>query len=120
MDLNEFEVYRMAMDFGDIVYDMVMTYNDFGKRTIGIQLVPSADSVAANISEGFGRYFFRDKMRFYFFARASLFESQSWIEKSFKRKYIDERKYKELLIKIKNIGIKLNNTIDHLRKRTVV
>jgi four helix bundle protein len=120
MDLNDFEVYRMAMDFGDTVYDLVMTYNDFGKRTIGIQLVPSADSVAANISEGFGRYFFKDKMRFYYFARGSLFESQTWIEKSFRRKYIDEKTYKELLIKIKNIGIKLNNTIDQVRQKSDV
>ena len=91
-----------------------------GVEAAVIQLVPSADSVAANISEGFGRYFFRDKMRFYFFARGSLFESQTWIEKSFKRKYIDEKTYKELLIQIKNIGIKLNNTIDQVKQRSDV
>ena len=111
MNLNDFEVYRLAMKFGEDVYNMVMTFNNFHKNTVGIQLVTSSDSVAANISEGFGRYYYKDKMRFYFFARGSLFESQTWIQKSFNRRLIDVQSFNDLMNQIKEIGIKLNNTI---------
>jgi four helix bundle protein len=118
MNLNDFEVYRMAMDFGEDVYNLVMTFNHFNKNTVGIQLVTSSDSVAANISEGFGRYYYKDKMRFYFYARGSLFESQTWIEKSFKRQMFDEKTFIELINQIKKIGIKLNNTISQLKLKS--
>ena len=53
-----------------------------GLDTIGKQLVRSADSIAANISEGFGRYHFKDSKRFYYISRGSLFETKTWLEKS--------------------------------------
>jgi four helix bundle protein len=37
----------------------VIKWDYFLKDTIGKQLVKAADSVAANLSEGFGRYHFK-------------------------------------------------------------
>ncbi len=56
MKLEELQVYQMAMDMGEEVWEIVIKWDYFLKDTIGKQLVRAADSVAANLSEGFGGY----------------------------------------------------------------
>jgi len=51
MDLEELRVYQLAMSLGEKVWEQVKTWSDFEKKTIGGQLVRSADSIAANLSE---------------------------------------------------------------------
>lgn len=43
------------------------------------QLRRSASSVGANIAEGFARFHYRDKIRFYYHARGSVAESQNFL-----------------------------------------
>ena len=57
---------------------------------MGKQLVRSADSVAANLSEGFGRFFYKENRRFCYFSRGSLYETFTWIEKAHNRGLISE------------------------------
>ena len=60
MKLEELQIYQLAMDLGDSVWEIVIAWNYFEKDTIGKQLVRSADSVSANLSEGFGRFFYKE------------------------------------------------------------
>jgi four helix bundle protein len=60
MTLEELEVYRLAMDIGERVWSEVVRWDHFAKDTIGKQLVRAADSVAANLSEGYGRFHFKE------------------------------------------------------------
>ncbi len=55
--LIDLEVYKTAMEIGDKVWDIVAKWDYFNKDTIGKQLVKAADSISANIAEGYGRYF---------------------------------------------------------------
>jgi four helix bundle protein len=57
----------------------VRTWHSLDVWSAGIQLLRSADSVAANIAEGSGRHSFRDQLRFYVMARASLHEVRHWL-----------------------------------------
>jgi four helix bundle protein len=52
---EELRVYQMAEELADAVWSMVAEWETFAKETLGKQIVRSADSVGANISEGFGR-----------------------------------------------------------------
>lgn len=54
MKLEEFKVYQASMQIGEEVWSMVGKWDYFSKDTIGKQLVRSTDSIAANLSEGFG------------------------------------------------------------------
>lgn len=49
------------------------------KWTIGVQMVRSADSVAANIAEAMGREHLADRRRLLVVARGSLFETEHWL-----------------------------------------
>jgi len=88
MILEDLKVYQLAMEVGDSNWKIVSKWNYFERDTIGKQLVRAADSIAANISEGFGRYHFKENRYFCFVARGSLFETKTWLEKAVKRNLI--------------------------------
>lgn len=55
MQLDELRVYTLSMEMGEKVWNIVAEWNYFEKDTVGKQLVRAVDSVASNLSEGFGR-----------------------------------------------------------------
>ena len=111
MKLEELQVYQLSMQIGEKIWNIVIKWDDFAKDTIGKQLVRAIDSVAANLSEGFGRYHYREKKHFYYYSRGSLYESKTWITKAKNRKLIGEKHADQFLSEINNIGVKLNNYI---------
>lgn len=86
---EELRVYQMAEQLADAVWDMVAAWDIFAKDTVGKQIVRSADSVGANISEGFGRGTYNDNKRFVRMARGSLYETRHWLRRAFKRGLIN-------------------------------
>lgn len=73
--LEELEVYRVAMEIGDIVWNIVTKWEYFEKKTLGVQLVDAADSIALNISEGYGRFHFKENKNFCYYSRGSAKET---------------------------------------------
>lgn len=111
MKLEEFTTYHLAMSLGEEVWSIVDRWDRFSKDTSGHQLVRAADSIAANLSEGLGRYHYNETKHFGYYARGSLFETQTWLDKANKRKLIDDEAFKQFLSELKNISVKLNNYI---------
>jgi four helix bundle protein len=54
--LEDFKVYNLAMKTGEDIWAVIIAWGFFEKDTVGKQLVRAADSIAANLSEGLGRY----------------------------------------------------------------
>lgn len=77
MGIDELRVYQQSMELGERVWNIVIKWNHFEKDTIGKQLIRDVDSVAANLSEGFGRYYFKEKKNYGHYSRGSLFESKT-------------------------------------------
>ena len=118
MDLDDLQVYQLSMDIGEEIWNLVMVWDYFEKDTIGKQLVKAIDSVAANLSEGFGRYHFREKVNFGYYSRGSLYESRTWLTKAKNRDLIPQDDYDRYINDIKNIGIRLNNYIRTTSKQS--
>ena len=74
--LEDLEVYQLAESFSDEIWFTVLEWDYFAKDTLGKQLVRSADSIGANIAEGFGRYHFKENKNFCYFSRGSLIETK--------------------------------------------
>jgi len=89
----------------------------FTKDTIGKQLIRAVDSVAANLSEGFGRFFYKENKQFCYYSRGSLLETKTWLKKAHKRGLIDSENYEGLNNDIENLSIKLNNYIKSIGKQ---
>ncbi|HOX79191.1 MAG TPA: four helix bundle protein [Bacteroidales bacterium] len=111
MELTKLEVYIISMELSGKVWKLVDNWSFFAKDTIGKQFVRSADSVSANISEGFGRYYYKDAKIFLYYARGSLYETKTWLRKAFDRDLIEISDYEELDEKYTKLGVKLNNYI---------
>ena len=62
--LEDLEVYKVAMELGEMVYKSVDRWDNFNKETLGKQIVRAADSIGLNISEGFGRFFYKENKNF--------------------------------------------------------
>jgi four helix bundle protein len=86
--LDELRVYAMAEQLADLVWELVRTWEPFSKSTVGHQLVRAADSVGANIAEGYGRASPADHQRFIRTARGSLYEVRHFLRRADKRKLL--------------------------------
>jgi four helix bundle protein len=106
MDLDNLVVYRRAMEISETIWQNVDTWPRFAQRTVGEQIVRSADSISANISEAHGRHHFKDRQRFCYYSRGSLQETLTWIRKAQMRGYMDPalaEKLSQELIKIRKM-----------------
>lgn len=103
LNLKNIQAYTLASHLSDDIWNSVIKWNNLSKNTIGSQLIRSIDSVAANIAEGEGRYFKKEKIKFYYNARGSLYETYHWIEKAKERELITEEFYEDSLCKLRLI-----------------
>ncbi|MFH2143390.1 MAG: four helix bundle protein [Bacteroidota bacterium] len=120
MKLEELRVYQLSMELGEKIWNLVIKWDYFLKDTVGKQLVRSADSIAANLSEGFGRYHYKETINFGYYSRGSLFETRTWLTKAYNRKLLDEREYHDFIETIDSIGVKLNNYINSIGKKSKI
>lgn len=75
--LDGFGAYRKSLELFDLVVeDMVLLQKDTRCYRLISQQVGSADSISANIEEGYGRLSRREYVRFLDFARGSARETQ--------------------------------------------
>lgn len=95
--LEKLEVYNIAQILSDEVWHIVSNWDFFKKVTIGKQLLRAADSISANIAEGYGRYFYKESKQFYFYSRGSIQETKSWLSKCLRRKIIEPTIYNYLI-----------------------
>ena len=113
--IEDLEVYNEANQLAEIIWNIVAKWNFFAKDTVGKQIVKSSDSIAANISEGYGRFFYKENLQFCYYSRGSLFETKTWIEKSYKRRLIIDENYEELMDRANSVQGKQNGYIKFLR-----
>lgn len=78
------------------------------------QIRRSANSVAANISEGFGRKTKKDKIHFYIIARGSAFESQNHLLYGNKVEYFETEITNHLFKDYANLIFEINKIISSL------
>jgi len=109
--LETLNVYKLACELSVLAWDIYKDLDLDQKIILGQQFVKSVDSIGANIAEGYGRYHYLDKVRFYYNARASLFEVIHWLNLLVQRELISQDTYNHLLDKIKDLRIKLNGWI---------
>lgn len=117
MKLEELRVYQLSMSIAEEIWNIVIKWDYFAKETIGKQLVKSSDSVAANLSEGYGRFFYKESKQFCYYSRGSLFETKTWLTKAANRGLVDSEEYNKFLNQINDIGVKLNNYINSIGKK---
>lgn len=111
--LGKLEVYRLALNLSRESWKIYSNLNWQDKKVIGDQFIRSIDSVGSNIAEGYGRYHFKDKVKFYYNSRGSLLEAKHWILLLYERGKIDKDCFTNKIKEFESIHTKLNAFISH-------
>ncbi|QLG45332.1 four helix bundle protein [Costertonia aggregata] len=94
----------------------IKQYPDYEKYGIVSQMRRSSRSITHNISEGYGRYHYKENVQFCRTARGSIYELLDQIIVSKDEGYIDLKRYEELRLMITDCTKVLNGYINYLIK----
>ncbi len=117
LKLGDLEVYKVAIELSNFSWNLYENFDWLIKKVTGNQFIRAIDSIGANIAEGFGRYHYKDKNKFYYNARESLLESKHWVLLLYQRKIINKNNYNILLKKLNLTHKLLNSFIKSLYKK---
>ncbi|MDD5074148.1 MAG: four helix bundle protein [Candidatus Shapirobacteria bacterium] len=106
--LDDVIAYKISSELSDYVWMIVSGWDWFSKKTLGYQWVESTDSVASNIAEGWGRFHKRDKQKFYYNARGSVYESAHWLKRAGVRGLIENKEKDFVLNKLRILPKEIN------------
>jgi len=124
---EDLEVWQIGKNIVMEVYQLTTHFPKEESFVLTSQIRRAALSVPANIAEGFGRYHYLDKAKFYLNARGSLYELKSHLLIVQELDYLrqsqpvstslnEPQTITSLLNTIDKLGIKLNNLISSTRK----
>ncbi|WP_162428051.1 four helix bundle protein [Pontibacter pudoricolor] len=120
LKLNDIEAYRISFALSNRIWDMVMNWSRFAQNTVGEQYVTAADSISANLAEGFGRYSKKDKIKFYRYAQGSMYESFDWTEKARVRNLITEEQYQLILAELRKLPKAINGLVKYTNNHLTI
>lgn len=110
--IHDLEIYKVARQLSKIGWEIYQNLSEQVKKISGNQFIQAVDSIGANITEGYLRFHYLEKNRFYYHARASLGEANDfWIEILHERKQIENTLYEKFKKIAKTLSIKINNFI---------
>lgn len=112
--LESLKVYAMSEELADLIWQAASHWDSFARSTIGHQIVRAADSVGANIAEGYGRASPLDNKRFIRIARGSLYETRHFLRRADKRGLLTREQKRPLQILLRNLLPALNGYLRSL------
>jgi len=113
-EFYDIEVWQAGKEMVIRIYRVTKSFPK--QETYGLmdQLRRAANSVCANIAEGYGRHHTRDKIKFYYNARGSSFECQSHILIAKGLGYVSPEEADEIVKGFTSINRMLNAMISAL------
>ena len=120
LKVTDIDAYVVSFNLSNHVWDIVVEWGYLAQKTIGIQIIRAVDSISANIAEGFGRYHKKDKIKFYYYARASTVETFDWLEKSLKRKLINQNQYLYLKEELDKLPKAINGLVKYTDSKLAI
>lgn len=102
------EVYQIAEDIADGIWQIAVRWDSFARDTIGKQLVRAVDSIGANIAEGHERSSQIDHRRFLRIVRGSTNETKHWLPRAYRRGLLTEAEVGDLTPGMERLAPKRN------------
>ena len=109
--------YKRSLDLSNYIWDIVVRWEWFAKKTIGAQWVTSTDSISANIAEGFGRNGKKDKIKFFYYSKGSLAESEDWFSKAKTRNLLTDIEAEYIANNLNELPKELNYLIKNTNEK---
>ena len=99
------------------VYKITNQFPTKEKYSLSSQICRASSSIGANIAEGFGRFHYKDKIRFFQNARGSAFELQNHFYLARDLGYIDSETVSNLSEKINEVIMEINGLIRSMAEK---
>jgi len=121
MDQNHFslgklEIYQLSLVISRNAWKIYKLFDWLDKKIIGDQFITAIDSIGANIAEGYGRFHYLDRIKFYYNARGSLLEAKHWIFLLMDREKISKIIFANFIRDLNTLHFKLNLFIKNIKK----
>jgi len=113
LKIDDIQAYKIATKLSDHTWQIISKWDWFNKNTLGVQFIRAIDSIAANIAEGFGRYHKKDKIKFYYNSRGSVFESAYWCKRAYFRKLITKKEKEYIMSELRKLPKEINSFIKY-------
>jgi four helix bundle protein len=117
LTLDRIEAYVHAYTLGNEIWEMVSKWEKFERWTIGVQITKSADSMSANIAEGYGRFHKKEKIHFYRYSAGSVMETKDWLLKAKDRRLITPEQADHLIAEIEKLPKLINRLIQYTNQK---
>ena len=120
-EINKFTDLKVWQDAHKCTVKIYKSTASFPKNEefgLSSQIRRAASSIGANIAEGFGRFHFKDKARFFQNSRGSAFELQNHIYLARDLGYINNKDAIETSLEVDEILREINGLIRSISNRT--
>ena len=107
-NFENLQIYKLSEKLSDQLWKIVVRWDVLARDTVSKQLMRAVDSIGANIAEGSGRGTDPEIRRFLRIARGSLYETQHWLRRAYRRRLLLESEVNDLLPILKELTPKLN------------
>jgi len=116
-DFYDLDAWKQAHSLTKNIYKITKEFPKEEKYGLTSQIRRATSSVGANIAEGFARYHFKDKQKFYYQARGSVAEMQNFLLLARDLNFIKDKNCKELGKKANRVGKLINGLIKSIEKQ---
>lgn len=116
-NLEKLDAWKKAKEFALAIYkDVIPLLPPEEKWGLAQQLRLSAQSIPANIAEGFGRYYYQENVRFCYIARGSLEETISHLILAHELNFIPNELFLRLSNRSDDLAKLINGYISYLKR----
>jgi len=106
--LKDLKIYQKALIISNKSWEIYQKFDWRIKKTIGDQFITAIDSIGANIAEGYGRFHYLDRIKFYYNSRGSLLESLHWLGLLINRDLITRNDHNSITALLEDLNLSLN------------
>jgi four helix bundle protein len=115
--LEDLKILQIAETIADEIWKKVLQWDVFARDVLGGQLTRAADSIGANIAEGFGRFHYGEKLNFLYYARGSLFETKYWLNRARARDLMSTTEAQDYADRLTTLARSLNAFASNLKSQ---
>lgn len=116
-DFTDLEIWKIAQKSTLDIYKITSQFPKEEQYGLTNQLRRAVASIGANIAEGFGRYHYKENVKFLYNSRGSLAETRHFIILAHELKYIPEADMRSSLKELIRLSVKLNNYISSIKRK---
>ncbi|MEN8253127.1 MAG: four helix bundle protein [Patescibacteria group bacterium] len=110
----DLKIWQKANSLAKDIYELTKNFPNEEKYGLTSQIRRASTSIGANIAEGFGKHYIKDKIKFMHQARGSLYEVQNFIFFSKDLKLMNEKQARKIFSDYQGLSKGLNVFINRL------